>query len=110
MREGLYRVAFHNVHGAGGGVMHVAHGKMRGGNSAFAFIGSYTVSADTVSVKISTRRHTADQGYKPLFDSDDVTLVLKGKSQGDTVDFEGVALHLPGVTFKAMLTLIEVDN
>ena len=109
MREGLYRVAFHNVHGAGGGVMHVRGGKMRGGNSAFAFIGSYAIADDVVSVKVSTRRHTIDPDFKPLFGGDDVTIVLKGRAQGDTVDFEGVVLHMPGVMFKAMLTMIEAD-
>ncbi|MGN6287455.1 MAG: hypothetical protein ACTHM2_20085 [Afipia sp.] len=109
MREGLYRVAFHNVHGAGGGVMYMRGGKMRGGNSAFAFIGSYTEADDVMSVKVSTRLHTLDPDFKPLFGGDDVTIVLKGKAQGDTIDLEGAALHMPGVTFKAMLTMIEAD-
>jgi len=109
MREGLYRVAFHNVHGAGGGVIYVGRGKLRGGNSAFAFIGSYTVSGDEISAKVSTRRHTDDPTFKQLFDSDEVTLVLKGRVNGDAVDFEGTALHLPGVTFKSMITMIEAD-
>jgi hypothetical protein len=109
MREGLYRVAFHNVHGVGGGVMYVRGGKMRGGNSAFAFIGSYVLNDDGISAKVSTRRHTIDPDFKPLFDGDEVTIILRGKAQGDTVDFEGAALHMPGVTFQAMLTMIEAD-
>ncbi|WP_458756296.1 hypothetical protein ACSVBT_11400 [Afipia sp. TerB] len=109
MREGLYRVAFHNVHGAGGGVMYVKGGKMRGGNSAFAFIGSYTLTDGVISVKVSTRRHTDDPNFRPLFDGDDVTIVLKGTAHNDTIDLEGVVLHMPGVVFKAMLTMIEAD-
>lgn len=109
MREGLYRVAFHNVHGVGGGVIYACGGKLRGGNSAFAFIGSYTVNGGEISAKVSTRRHTEDVNFKQLFDTDDVTLVLKGQVDGDAVDFEGFALHLPGVTFKSMLTMIEAD-
>ena len=35
-----------------------------------------------------------------------VTLTLKGTHNGDMVDFEGTALQLPGVTFKAVLTRI----
>ncbi len=34
------------------------------------------------------------------------TLTLKGTANGDMVDFEGTALQLPGVTFKAVLTRI----
>jgi hypothetical protein len=35
-----------------------------------------------------------------------ITLTLKGTANGDMVDFEGAALQLPGVTFKAVLTRI----
>ena len=35
-----------------------------------------------------------------------ITLTLKGKHHGNMVDFEGAALQLPGVNFKAVLTRI----
>jgi hypothetical protein len=35
-----------------------------------------------------------------------ITLTLKGSENGDIVDFEGTALQLPGVAFKAVLTRI----
>jgi hypothetical protein len=41
LREGLYKVEFHTVHGTGTGVIYATGGKLRGGNSAFAFIGNY---------------------------------------------------------------------
>jgi hypothetical protein len=31
-----------------------------------------------------------------------ITLTLKGKENGDMVDFEGSALQLPGVAFRAV--------
>ena len=107
MRNGLYRVAFHNVHGRGSGVIYAAGGKLRGGNSAFAFVGSYTASGDHVSVKIMTRHHTEEPGYTPLFG--EATIVLQGKVLGDTVNFEGSALQLPGVPLQVALSLIEPD-
>lgn len=33
-----------------------------------------------------------------------IMLTLKGTENGDMVDFEGTALQLPGVAFKAVLT------
>ncbi|MHC2882497.1 hypothetical protein [Bradyrhizobium barranii] len=54
MRQGLYKVNFHTVHGTGCGVVYVTDGKMRGGNSAFAFIGTYVGEGDSIKVKIST--------------------------------------------------------
>ncbi len=106
MQEGLYKVEFHTVHGTGTGVLYATCGKLRGGNSGFAFIGNYTPKDDEILVKISTQRHNPDPGIKPLFGIDMITLTLKGTANGDMVDFEGTALQLPGVAFKAVLTRI----
>jgi hypothetical protein len=106
LREGLYKVEFHTVHGTGTGVLYATSGKLRGGNSGFAFSGYYTGQGDDILVKISTQRHNDDPGFKPLFGIDMITLMLKGKANGDMVDFEGSALQLPGVAFKAVLMRI----
>ncbi len=87
-------------------MLYATGGKLRGGNSGFAFTGSYTRRGEDIHVKISTLRHNPDPGIKPLFGTDMVTLTLKGNEVGDMVDFEGGALQLPGVTFKAILTRI----
>ena len=106
MQEGLYKVEFHTVHGTGNGVLYAVSGKLRGGNSGFAFIGNYAQRGDEIHVKISTLRHNPDPGFPPLFGTDMLTLTLMGSENGDMVDFEGEALQLPGVAFKAVLTRI----
>ena len=106
MREGLYKVEFHTVHGAGNGVIYATSGKLRGGNSGFAFIGSYSGEGDNILARVSTQRHNDDPAVKPLFGTDMITLTLRGKQNGDMVDFEGIALQLPGVRFKAVLIRI----
>ena len=106
MQEGLYKVEFHTVHGTGTGVIFATSGKLRGGNSAFAFIGNYTDKSDGIHVRVSTQRHNADPAFRPLFGTDMITLTLTGIDNGDMVDFEGAALQLPGVNFKAVLTRI----
>ena len=106
MREGLYKVEFHTVHGTGTGVIYATAGKLRGGNSAFAFIGSYVDKDEGIQVKVSTQRHNPDPAFRPLFGADMITLTLKGSASGDMVDFEGAALQLPGVAFRAVLTRI----
>ena len=106
MREGLHKVEFHTVHGTGTGVIYATSGKLRGGNSGFAFSGNYSGNGDGILVKISTQRHNDDPAFKPLFGTDMITLMLKGKESGDMVDFEGSALQLPGVAFRAVLTRI----
>lgn len=106
LQEGLYKVEFHTVHDTGNGVIYATSGKLRGGNSGFAFIGNYIRKDGDIHVKISTQRHNADPGFKPLFGTDMITLTLKGTQSGDMVDFEGTALQLPGVAFRAVLTRI----
>ena len=41
MLQGLYKVEMRTVHGSRRGVLYGYDGKMMGGNSAFAFIGTY---------------------------------------------------------------------
>jgi T3SS negative regulator,GrlR len=106
LREGLYKVEFHTVHGTGTGVIYAIGGKLRGGNSGFAFIGSYLDKGAEIQVKVSTQRHNDDPAIKPLFGTDMITLTLKGSANGDMVDFEGTALQLPGVAFRAVLSRI----
>jgi len=106
LQDGFYKVEFHTVHGTGSGVIYATAGKLRGGNTGFAFIGNYTGKGDNIHVKISTQRHNDDPAVRPLFGTDMITLTLKGIQNGDMVDFEGTALQLPGVAFKAVLTRI----
>ena len=70
------------------------------------FIGTHSGGDDGISVKVSTERHNADPTFKPLFGTDMITLTLRGKDSGSMLDFEGSALQLPGVAFKATLTRI----
>ncbi len=104
MKDGLYKVQFHTSEGRGRGVVYATAGKFRGGNSAFAFVGSYTVEDGEIMARISTLRHTEDPQFQPLFGTDRVTLVLRGSSNGEIVDLEGTALQLPGLLLKVVLT------
>jgi T3SS negative regulator,GrlR len=106
LQEGLYKLEFHTVHGTGTGVLYAINGKIRGGNSAFAFVGNYSDRSDGIHAKVSTQRHNPDPAFRSLFGIDMITLTLKGIRNGDMVDFEGEALQMPGVNFKAVLTWI----
>lgn len=79
---------------------------LRGGNSGFAFAGNYIGKGEEIHVKVSTLRHNPDPGFRPLFGTDMIALTLKGFENGDMVDFEGNAVQLPGLAFKAILTRI----
>jgi hypothetical protein len=110
MLKGLYKVEMHTVHGSRRGVLYVYDGKMMGGNSAFAFIGTYQESdRGEVSAEISTLRHNEDPNFQPLFKTDKITLSLKGRQQGDQYFFEGGTTQLPGVAFNSVMTPISEE-
>jgi T3SS negative regulator,GrlR len=106
VKEGLYKVQFHTSRGQGRGVIYASGGKLRGGNSAFAFIGSYKVEDGEIMVRVSTTRHTEDPQFLPLFGMDRITAVLRGSAHGDLVDLEGTALQVPDQQLKVVLTPI----
>jgi hypothetical protein len=105
MLQGLYKVEMRTVHGSRCGVLYVYDGKMMGGNSAFAFVGTYRNSGDgEVLVDISTLRHNEDPNFQPLFKTDKITLTLRGRRQGEQYHFEGGTTQLPGVAFNSVMT------
>ena len=107
MLQGLYKVEMHTVHGSRRGVLYCYDGKMLGGNSAFAFIGTFRESeSGEVSVEVSTIRHNDDPNYQPLLKTDMVTLSLKGRPQGEQYVFEGGSTQLPGIAFNSVMTPI----
>ena len=107
MLQGLYKVEMHTVHGSRRGVLYVYDGKMLGGNSAFAFIGTYRNSGDgEVLVEISTVRHNEDPNYQPLFKADKITLTLRGRQRGEQYHFEGGTAQLPNIPFNSVMTPI----
>jgi hypothetical protein len=107
MLNGLYKVEMHTVHGSRRGVLYVYDGKMMGGNSAFAFVGSCQESASgEVSAEISTMRHNDDPTYQPLLKTDRILLQLKGRPQGEQYLFEGGTPQLPGIVFNSVMTPI----
>jgi hypothetical protein len=107
--QGLYKVEFHTVHGSRRGVIYAWEGRMLGGNSAFAFIGHYTVSGEEIRAEVSTVRHHDDPGYQPLFKTDKITLKLRGWQEEDHFYFEGGSEQMPGIPFKSLMTPISDD-
>ena len=73
MLEGFYKVRFQLNDAVGRSVMYVRDGKMLGGNSAFAHIGTYQQEADgAVAIEIKTVRHNPDPNYRAMAGTDDV--------------------------------------
>lgn len=76
-------------------MVYATGGKLRGGNSGFAFTGNFIRRGEEIHVKISTLRHNPDPGFKPLFGTDMITLALKGTEHGDMSTSKAARCNCP---------------
>jgi hypothetical protein len=106
---GFYKVRFQLGDAAGRSVMYARDGKMLGGNSAFAHIGTYEDFGDDIAIEIKTVRHNPDPNYRAMAGTDDATLLARGLPDGETYRFKGELRELPGVPFQSVMTPIEED-
>jgi hypothetical protein len=105
--EGFYKVRFQLGEAVGRSVMYVRDGRMLGGNSAFAHIGSYEKGEDGIAIEVKTVRHNPDPNYRAMAGTDDATLLARGRADGALYRFEGGLKELPGVKFQSVMTPIE---
>jgi hypothetical protein len=105
--NGFYKVRFQVNDAVGRSVMYAHAGRMLGGNSAFAHIGSFQETDGEIVAEVRTLRHHTDPNYRPLAGTDEATLTLRGSAEGDDVQFEGTLNELPGSVFRAVMTPID---
>jgi hypothetical protein len=103
LRDGRYAAWFRTSQGEGTGIVHLANGKISGGDSIFSYVGSYEVDGDRFTAALTTRRHAA--GPPTVFGIDEVEVRLTGKINGMMASCRGTAQQAPGVTFEATLFL-----
>ena len=109
MFEGFYKVRFQLGAAVGRSVMYARDGRMLGGNSAFAHIGTYQKRDEEVDIVVQTVRHNPDPSYRAMAGTDDATLLATGRADGNLYRFEGGLKELPGVDFHSVMTPIEQD-
>ena len=106
MLNGLYKIEIETAQGSARGVAVARDGRICGGNSAFAFAGSYRETGDDITAELSVLRHNDDATFKLLFGADEFTLPLKGKRQGEHFVLEADASRSAGIAFNAVMTEI----
>ena len=102
--RGLYKVEFETPRRKGVGVLFAENGKLRGGSSAFAYVGSFQQHGQRISGAIKGRRHTNNPSIDSIFGLDEVRIEFHGSSIGDFAQVEGIAVESPALNFKAVLT------
>lgn len=109
MLNGLYKVEYGVNDAFGRSIMCMHNGKLLGGNSAFAHLGSYEERGGEIIGEVITERHNEDPHYKPLMGIDVATINVRGRTTGDGIRFEGEATPVPGAMFWADLTRLDDD-
>jgi hypothetical protein len=104
---GFYTVRFQLGEAVGRGVMYVHDGRMLGGNSAFAHVGTYEQIGDEIAIVINTVRHNPDPSFTAMAGTDDATLDARGGPDGNRYVFEGRLRELPDVPFRSVMTPVE---
>jgi hypothetical protein len=103
MHEGLYAIEFHLPTGKGYGVVVIAGGHIRGGDSTIFYVGEYQLTGDNFSATATTGRHAPGQA---LFGRDVVHITLNGSFSGHDGKFKGSAAEAPGLVLNGALKLI----
>jgi hypothetical protein len=102
LRNGSYSAWFRTQRGEGTGIVELNDGKVTGGDTVLAYIGSYVEDGNVFTALIATHRHT--HGQPSVFGIDNVDLTLTGKSAATTTaSCTGTVKQLPGMTFEATL-------
>jgi len=104
---GFYTVRFQVNEAVGRSVMYAHAGRMLGGNSAFAHIGTYQERDGEITTEIRTVRHNPDPNYPAMAGKDDAILTARGRADGTLYRFQGSLDTLPGAVFKSVMTPVD---
>lgn len=107
MLNGLYKVEYGINNAFGRSIMCMHDGRMLGGNSAFAHLGTYRVQSGEIVAEVITERHNDDPHFKPLMGADVAAISVRGRADDGRIRLEGSADPMPGALFWADLTRLD---
>ncbi|MET4038675.1 hypothetical protein ABIC03_000360 [Bradyrhizobium sp. RT6a] len=110
MLDGLYKVEYGVNDAFGRSIMCMHEGKLLGGNSAFAHLGSYFERDGEIIAEVITERHNDDPNYQPLMGADVASIGARGRLVGNQIRLAGSADTMPGAGFWANLTRLDDEG
>lgn len=106
MVDGFYTAVFQTPLGMGGGVAHLAGGKMHGGDSILYYTGTYSVEGDRLVASVRVSTHNSLPGMASVLGVPSADLTLSGRIAGDRITGIGTAAQVPGITMQVALTRV----
>lgn len=105
--NGLYKVAFETRAGAEYGVAYLQDGKLRGGDSGMAYVGSYTQEGQLFSAEVSVSQHRHVPGAVSALGLNNVLVEMHGLvDDSSVIKLRGSSPETGVVRFTARLSLI----
>jgi hypothetical protein len=104
--NGLYKIAFETPHGTDYGVLDLREGRLRGGDSGMAYVGSYRQQGDTFVADLLTTQHRHVPGVVTALGYNDLRVQLEGVVKDGVCLAHGSSRDAKGVRFMARLTMI----
>jgi hypothetical protein len=94
MIDGLWIVQFHGPQGVGGGVAVFTKGQVLGGDSGFAYVGTYDLKDNLLKAKVAVKN------FDPAISNvlgipGDFDLIIEAKVEGDEISGTGALAKLP---------------
>jgi hypothetical protein len=104
--QGFYKAEFETARKKAHGVVLLRDGRIHGGDSTFAYIGSYTQNGLSVSGNLRGIRHAPDPERLSVFGIDPIEVNFDGVAKDGYVAIEGSARETPSLALKAILVRI----
>ena len=106
--DGFYKCEYRAGPVLNRSVMHVRRGRMLGGNSAFAHVGTYEEVEDGLIVgRVAEQRHAVDPRVGQLYGADDDVLTIRGRPVGDAYHLICSPVRLPDQVMHSVMTRLD---
>src|SRR6201987_2285595 len=102
-KDGTYIAWFRTARGQGTAIVHLAEGRISGGDSFFNYGGTYEIEGDRFTATLTTKRVAG--GPPTGVGGDEIELKLNGTFRGVIARCTGRSAQAPDVAFEAMLFL-----
>ena len=108
--DGLYKCEYRAGSVLNRSVMHVRGGRMLGGNSTFAHVGTYEEIGGVIVGRVAGQRHAHNSEVRQLYGADDDELIVRGRAVGDSYHFDASPVRLPDQVMHAVMTSLDEES
>ena len=107
MLNGLYAVEFATSRGGGTGVLFAVNQQIYGGDSAFAYFGTYGTEGKALKARVTVQRHSNAPGFFALLGTDKATVDLEGTVGPEGGKVRGATPQAPGLKIAVRLRRVQ---